>query len=90
MRRSQFDRLCELNVIEQVASVCGSFSIQEAWARRQPLVVHGWIYAVSDGLLRDLGLSVAGRGELAPAYQAAVAGQGAAFAPAVSDGDVGR
>ena len=86
----QFDRLCELNVIEQVASVCETFSIQEAWARRQPVAVHGWIYAVSDGLLRDLGLCVAGRGELATAYQAAVAGQGAPLGPAVSNGDAGR
>jgi carbonic anhydrase len=72
----QFDRLCELNVIEQVASVCETFSIREAWARGQPVVVHGWIYAVSDGLLRDLGLCVAGRQELASAYQAAVANRG--------------
>jgi len=71
----QFDRLCELNVIEQVASVCETFSIREAWARRQPLAVHGWIYSVNDGLLRDLGLCVTDRQELAPAYEAAVAGR---------------
>ena len=68
----QFDRLCELNVLEQVVSVCEATSVQDAWARGQPLVVHGWVYAVSDGLLRDLGLCVADPGELAPAYQAAV------------------
>jgi carbonic anhydrase len=72
----QFDRFCELNVIEQVASVCQAASVQCAWARGQPLAVHGWVYAVSDGLLRDLGLCVASSEELAPAYQAAVAGQG--------------
>lgn len=72
----QCDRLCELNVVEQVAAVCATASVQDAWARRQPVAVHGWIYAVSNGLLRDLGLCVTGREELAPAYQAAVAGQG--------------
>jgi len=84
----QFDRLCELNVIEQVVSVCNATSVQGAWACGQPLVVHGWIYAVSDGLLRDLGLCVAGPGELAPAYQAAVAGLHAPLTPAVLIGDV--
>jgi len=84
----QFDRLCELNVIEQVASVCQATSVQGAWGRGQPLVVHGWIYAVSDGLLRDLGLCVAGPGELAPAYQSAVAGLRAPLTPSVLIGDV--
>lgn len=69
----QLDRLCELNVIEQVASVCRAFSVQEAWRRGQPLAVHGWIYAISDGLLRDLGLCVTRPNELEPAYQMAVA-----------------
>jgi carbonic anhydrase len=69
----QFDRLCELNVIEQVASVCQTASVQAAWHRGQPLAVHGWIYAVNDGLLRDLGLCVTQQQELAPSYQAAVA-----------------
>jgi len=68
----QFDRLCELNVVEQVASVCNTNSVREAWARGQPLAVHGWIYAVSDGLLRDLDLCVAGPGDWASVYPAAV------------------
>lgn len=84
----QVDRLCELNVLEQVASVCEATSVQNAWASGQPLAVHGWIYAVNDGLLRDLGLCVAGPGELAPAYQAAVAGRGALLIPAGFIGDV--
>ena len=70
----QFDRLCELNVIEQVASVCAAASVRDAWARGQPLAVIGWIYAVSDGLLRDLGLCITGRQELMPAYQSAISG----------------
>ncbi len=70
---TQFDRLCELNVIEQLTHVCEAACVQDAWARDQPVMVHGWIYAVKDGLLRDLGLCIAAPEELAPAYQAAVA-----------------
>ncbi len=73
---ARFDRLCELNVIEQVANVCKTTIVQDAWARRQHLGVHGWIYSVNDGLLRDLGLCVVGAEELAPAYQAAIARPG--------------
>jgi carbonic anhydrase len=52
------DRLAELNVLEQVAHVCRTTIVQDAWRRGQPLAVHGWIYGVQDGLLRELGLSV--------------------------------
>jgi carbonic anhydrase len=48
--------LCELNVREQVANVCRTSVVQAAWERGQELSVHGWIYALEDGLLRDLGL----------------------------------
>lgn len=48
------ERLCELNVIEQVQNVCHTTIVQEAWARGRELAVHGWVYALSDGLLRDL------------------------------------
>jgi carbonic anhydrase len=51
-------RLCELNVVEQVAAVAHTTVVRDAWARNQRLTVHGWIYAVSDGLLHDLGVSV--------------------------------
>ena len=54
------DRLCELNVIEQVRNVSLATSVQGAWARGQSLTLHGWIYSVSDGLLRDLDVCVAG------------------------------
>ena len=50
--------LCELNVREQVSNVCRTTVVQTAWARGQELSVHGWIYALEDGLLRDLGLCV--------------------------------
>ena len=51
-------RLCELNVIEQVASVSQTTIVRDAWSRGQPLSVHGWIYDIADGLLRDLGVTV--------------------------------
>ena len=57
-RRS--DRLCELNVAAQVANVCRTTIVQGAWRKAKPLAVHGWIYSVSDGLLRDLDISVSG------------------------------
>ncbi len=47
--------------------------VQDAWAREQPLTVHGWVYALQDGLIRDLGISVAAPGELATGYARAVA-----------------
>jgi carbonic anhydrase len=75
------DRLCELNVIEQVRHVCQTTIVQDAWTRGQPLDVHGWIYGVHDGLLRDLGVSVASFEEVEPAAEAAVASLRAAAAP---------
>ena len=56
----RLDRLCELNVIEQVRDVGRSTIVQSAWQRGQELVVHGWIYGLQDGLLRDLGCSLSG------------------------------
>jgi carbonic anhydrase len=50
------DRLCELNVAAQVRNVCHTTVVRDAWRRRQPLAVHGWIYRIEDGLIRDLGL----------------------------------
>ena len=67
------DRLCELNVIEQVANVCQTSIVLDAWERGQPLCVHGWIYGLRDGLIRDLRMSVSGAGQAAEAYQAAIA-----------------
>ncbi|MCB0712997.1 MAG: carbonate dehydratase [Ignavibacteriae bacterium] len=54
------NRLCELNVIEQVSNVCRTTIIQGAWDQGQKLSVHGWIYDIHDGLLHDLGVSVDG------------------------------
>jgi carbonic anhydrase len=65
---ARLDRLCELNVLEQVAHVCHSSVVQEAWLRGQPLTVHGWIYGLRDGLLRDLGFAVERAADLNVAY----------------------
>jgi carbonic anhydrase len=54
----RLDRLCELNVIAQVLNVGRTTIVQNAWQRGQELVVHGWIYGLEDGLLRDLGVSI--------------------------------
>ncbi|MNC88395.1 Carbonic anhydrase 2 [compost metagenome] len=67
------DRLCELNVIEQVANVCETTIARDAWERGQELAVHGWIYGIQDGLLRDLGVTVTERRGLRTAYDAALA-----------------
>ena len=53
-------RLCELNVIEQVENVCRTTVVQGAWERGQDLTVHGWVYGLTDGLVRDLGVSRSG------------------------------
>jgi carbonic anhydrase len=58
------DRLCELNVIEQVKNTGSMNSVQEAWQRGQPLAIHGWIYGISDGLLKDLGVCISSEAEL--------------------------
>ena len=52
------DRLCELNVVEQVINVCQTTIVQDAWERGQELTVHAWVYSLEDGLVRDLGLAV--------------------------------
>lgn len=66
-------RLCELNVVEQVVNVCQTTIVQDAWARGQSITVHGWIYGLRDGLLRDLNVSAGGPEEATAAYRNAVA-----------------
>lgn len=66
------DRLCELNVVEQAKNVCYSTVVQEAWERGRELSVHGWIYSIKDGLLRDLNVTIGGATEIADAYRVAV------------------
>ena len=69
----QHDRLCELNALEQVANVCQTTIVRDAWARGQTLAVHGWVYTLRDGRVHDLGLDVAGIDQLEPQYAAALA-----------------
>src|SRR5262249_28376830 len=71
------ERHCELNVIEQVVNVCQTTVVRDAWARGQTLAVHGWIYGLRDGLLRDTGMCVSAQSELLACYTAACAGVGA-------------
>ena len=57
--RARTDRLCELNVIQQVKNVASDVFVQDAWARGQSLCVHGWVYSISNGLITDLNVAVA-------------------------------
>src|SRR5438128_12664103 len=66
------DRLCELNVVEQVANVCATTIVQDAWERGQQLTVHGWAYGLKDGLVRDLNCSASSTLEATCAYQYAL------------------
>jgi len=65
-------RLCELNVIEQVMNVCQTTVIEDAWARGQILSVHGWVYSLLDGRVRELGMDASSREELTASYATAV------------------
>jgi carbonic anhydrase len=69
----QHDRLCELNVIEQVVNVSQTTVVRDAWARGQELAVHGWVYDLHDGLLRDLALGISATEQLAVRASAALA-----------------
>ena len=68
-QEEKVDILCELNVIEQVANLTHTTIVQDAWSRGQPLSVHGWIYSIRDGILRDLGVSRDGAGQLPDVYR---------------------
>jgi carbonic anhydrase len=69
-RRS--DRLCELNVVEQVFNVGQTTVVEGAWARDQELTLHGWVYSLENGLLRDLSMTAASTRELHDGYRAAI------------------
>jgi carbonic anhydrase len=70
--QAMHDRLCELNVIEQVANVCRTSIVKSAWRRGRSLTVRGWIYGLHDGLLRDLELNVFSESGLAAQYAHAI------------------
>ncbi|WP_442684453.1 carbonate dehydratase [Stenotrophomonas sp. JC08] len=65
-------RLCELNVIEQVANACRSTIIRDAWERGQKLMVHGWVYSLRDGRVSEMGIDVGSSEQLQPAYEKAL------------------
>jgi carbonic anhydrase len=69
----RLDCLCELNVLEQVVNVTRTTVVQDAWARGQELSLHGWVYGLHDGLLRDIGPTVTAPGEVVPRYRNALA-----------------
>jgi carbonic anhydrase len=70
---SRLRALCELNVLEQSLNVCETTVVQDAWARGQSVVVHGWVYGLHDGLLQDLELTARNASEVEPAYRRALA-----------------
>jgi carbonic anhydrase len=70
------DRLCELNVVEQVVNVCQTTIARDAWERDQELTVHGWIYGLKDGLLRDLNVTVSDFPQMVAVYEKAVGALG--------------
>ena len=68
-REQRLDRLCELNVLEQARNVCKSTVLTGAWKRQQEISVHGWIYALKDGLIRDLDFCVSSLSEVPGSIQ---------------------
>jgi carbonic anhydrase len=66
------NKLCEFNVIEQAYNVCHTTIVQNAWQRGQEVVVHGWVYDVHDGILRDLNITIGGIEEISAVYRMAV------------------
>jgi carbonic anhydrase len=71
---ARLDILCELNVIEQVMNVAQTTVMQDAWGRGQKVSLHGWVYGLKDGLLKDLNITIDGLDGMAPLYRAAIAG----------------
>ena len=69
---ARHDVLCELNAIEQAENVCLTTVIGDAWARGQQLAVHGWVYSLSDGRVRELGMDVDAADTLQPVYASAI------------------
>jgi len=67
--KEKLDKLCELNVIEQVANVCHTSIVQTAWRNGQELAVHGWIYSIEDGILRDLDVCMTGADEISDTHR---------------------
>ncbi|MEH6403388.1 MAG: carbonate dehydratase [Sneathiella sp.] len=67
--QQRVDRLCELNVVRQVSNVAKTSIIQNAWRNGKKVTVHGWVYGLDDGLLRDLKVDISGSDQIHPAFQ---------------------
>ncbi len=67
--KEKINKLCELNVIEQVANVCNTTIVQGAWRNGQELDVHGWIYNIEDGILKDLNVCITNLDEMSAVYR---------------------
>ena len=70
--RFRIDALVELNVLEQARNVCRTTVVRDAWQRGQTVVVHGWVYGLQDGLLKDMSLTASSVAEVEPAYDHAL------------------
>lgn len=68
-KTERLELLCELNVVSQVSNVCHTTIVQNAWRRGQPLAIHGWVYSLADGLLKDLDCTVDRAEQIADAYR---------------------
>jgi carbonic anhydrase len=73
------NRMCELNVIDQVKSVTHTTIVQDAWARGQELAVHGWVYGLEDGLVKDLNVCIESSSQVQPPFRFLNAGNGRLF-----------
>jgi carbonic anhydrase len=82
----RLEALCELNVLEQSLNVCETTVVQDAWARGQSVVVHGWVYGLHNGLLEDLEMTARNADEVLPAYERALAGLKARRATRLASG----
>ena len=80
----QVDALVELNVLEQARNVCTTTVVQDAWGRGQEVNVHGWVYGLHNGLLKDLEMTVSGPADVDEAYAAALAGIHGRYAAAAA------
>jgi carbonic anhydrase len=69
---ARIDKLCELNVLEQVLNVSHMMVVQDAWQRSQDLTIHGWVYGLHDGLMRDLGMTVGAADDIEASYTTAL------------------
>ncbi|HEJ83296.1 MAG TPA: carbonic anhydrase, partial [Desulfobacteraceae bacterium] len=68
-QKEKINLLCELNVIEQVANICHTTIVQRAWKGGQELDVHGWIYSIEDGILKDLNVCITNINEISQIHR---------------------